>query len=176
MKANAPPPGRLPCLALCWPWLLVPETCGSIMTRRQLRAHDFAGGAPALIANIVKPNLYQDSVALMQIAAQLKAIDGIAEASLMMGTVPNKEILQEAGLLAEQGEAAGPNDLLIALKGSSEAAISTAEEEADQLLQGKQPTEGGQREAGRPHTIAEGAGVLARANLALISTPRLYAA
>src|SRR5438876_5550993 len=82
-----------------------------------------------MITNILKPNLYQDSVALMQIAAQLKSIGGVDEASLMMGTPPNKEILDEAGLLASDGRAAGPNDLVIALRGSEEA-VATATEQA----------------------------------------------
>src|SRR5690242_18865284 len=61
---------------------------------------------PSMIVNIVKRNLYQDSVALMQVSAQLKMRPEIADASLMMGTPPNKEILQDAGLLAAEGESA----------------------------------------------------------------------
>jgi succinyl-CoA synthetase alpha subunit len=135
----------------------------------------------ALIANIVKPNLYQDSVALMQIAAKLKAIEGIEEASLMMGTGPNREILQEAGLLSSEGDGAGPNDLLIALRGSDEA-LTTAAREVEALIQGQGRGGGrggsGGREAEErlPRTVAEGAAWLPGASLALISTPGLYAA
>ena len=58
--------------------------------------------------NFVKQNRYQDSVTLMQAAVRLREIAGIKDASLMMGTQPNKEILAEAGLLAVEGQSAGP--------------------------------------------------------------------
>jgi FdrA protein len=128
-----------------------------------------------LISNIVKPNLYQDSVALMQIASQLKAIEGLAEASLMMGTPPNKEILAEAVMLTPDGGAAGPNDLIIALSGSEEA-VEKAAQEAGRLLQGQEARGTGERREEAPHTLAAGVARLPGANLALISTPGLYAA
>ena len=58
--------------------------------------------------NFVKRNRYQDSVTLMQAAVRLREIEGIEDASLMMGTDPNKEILAEAGLLEDEGSIAGP--------------------------------------------------------------------
>ena len=75
------------------------------------------------ITNIVKQNRYQDSVTLMQVAVRLRAIVGIEDASLMMGTEPNKEMLSEADLLAPDGQRAGPNDLIVALKGTNEALV-----------------------------------------------------
>jgi acetoin utilization protein AcuC len=65
--------------------------------------------------NRVKPNAYFDSVALMRIAATLSSQPGVAAASLMMGTPANRELLEEAGLLAAEGKAAGSNDLVIAV-------------------------------------------------------------
>ena len=70
--------------------------------------------------NWVQANHYQDSVTLMQAAVRLRAVAGVGDAALMMGTAPNKELLQEAGLLTPAGTAAGPNDLIIAVqRGSS---------------------------------------------------------
>ena len=40
--------------------------------------------------NQVERNRYQDSVTLMQAAVSLREIEGIADASLMMGSEPNK--------------------------------------------------------------------------------------
>jgi len=129
-----------------------------------------------LIANIIKPNLYQDSVALMQIASQLKAFAGITEASLMMGTPPNKEILAEASMLAPDGERAGPNDLIIALRGENEA-VSAAAQEVENLLRGKQSqVQSKEQQAAVPRTLAAGLAALPDANFALISTPGIYAA
>src|SRR5437762_1620424 len=84
--------------------------------------------------DLIQPNRYQDSVTLMQVAVRLLAVEGIAEASLMMGTEPNKEMLRDAGLLTPEGEAAGPNDLLIALRGT-EGAIEAAARQLEALLQ-----------------------------------------
>jgi succinyl-CoA synthetase alpha subunit len=127
-----------------------------------------------MIVDLIKRNLYQDSVALMQIAAQLKARPGIADASLMMGTPPNKEILQEARLLTAEGESAAPNDLIVALSGTEEALVQ-ARAEIDRLLEGR-ATGAGERAARAPQTLADALDLLPDANLVLISTPGLYAA
>jgi FdrA protein len=127
-----------------------------------------------LITNIIKPNLYQDSVALMQIAARLNALEGVGEASLMMGTSPNKEILREAGLLAPSGEAASPNDLIIALRAEDKIA-SLALEEVERLLMSRVGSLD-RREEEPPHTLSAGLALLPGAALVLISTPGLYAA
>ena len=54
--------------------------------------------------NIIKKNCYKDSVFLMQIAADLEQMDNINNASLMMGTPANKDVLRESGLLTEEGD------------------------------------------------------------------------
>jgi len=64
---------------------------------------------------ITKPNLYKDSLALMQIAQKLLAFPGVRRATLVMGTPANKEILAEAKLLAEPVAAAGPGDLILVI-------------------------------------------------------------
>ncbi len=124
--------------------------------------------------NQVKTNRYQDSVTLMQTATQLRALGGIEDASLMMGTGPNKEILVEAGLLTPDGQAAGPNDLIVAMRGTQEA-VESAQGQVEDLLRAEIPVTT-EREQAAPHTIAAGLQTLPEANLALISTPGLYAA
>lgn len=127
-----------------------------------------------ITVNLVQPNRYQDSVTLMQVAERARALAGIADAALMMGTEPNKELLQDAGLLAPEGEAAGPNDLIIALRGD-EAAIQAAQGQMESLLQAQVPA-GGAREKEAPHSLGAGLATFPDANLVLISTPGLYAA
>lgn len=124
--------------------------------------------------NLVKSNRYQDSVTLMQVAGRLRAQSGVEDAALMMGTEPNKAMLSEAGLLAPEGEAAGPNDLIISMRGES-AALDALHNQIDSLLQAEaQPTVDGYE--ARPRTIAEGLALMRDANLVLISTPGIYAA
>jgi succinyl-CoA synthetase alpha subunit len=124
--------------------------------------------------NIVKPNRYQDSVTLMQVAGHVREIEGIEDAALMMGTAPNKEMLFEAGLLAAEGGVAGPNDLIVAVRGE-DGAIEAVKAQLEELLQaGKQAAGPGKLE--EPHTLAEGVANMPDANLVLISTPGIYAA
>lgn len=74
-------------------------------------------------------NLYRDSVALMRIAADVSALPGIEQASLVMGTPANKDLLVESGLV-EAAPEAEPGDLLVVIRGEHEAipeAVKAAE-------------------------------------------------
>ncbi len=124
--------------------------------------------------NLIKPNRYQDSVTLMQVAERVRARDGISAAALMMGTPPNKEILQDAAQLTAEGETAGPNDLIIALQGSADA-VAAVEAELEDLLRAEIPA-ATDRTAAIPHSLAGGLAAQPDSNFVLISTPGLYAA
>jgi FdrA protein len=124
--------------------------------------------------NIVKPNRYQDSVTLMQVAVRLRDLDGIEDASLTMGTQPNKEMLAEAGLLTPESDAAGPNDLIIAMRGTGEA-VEAAQGQLEDLLRAEIPASA-ERQASEPHSLSAGLAALPDTNLVLISTPGIYAA
>ena len=127
-------------------------------------------------ANFVLRNRYQDSVTLMQVAVGLRTSDGIEDAALMMGTDPNKEMLAEAGLLAEEGRSAGPNDLIVAVRGSYEAVQQAAERVEEMLRSQTASTDGSQASVRTPHSLASGLTAFPDANLVLISTPGIYAA
>ena len=81
-------------------------------------------------------NFYRDSVALMQLSSSIAKMQGVRQASAVMASEANLALLREAGLLAGAVEA-GPNDLLIALEGAEEAALTTAVAEAEQALDRK---------------------------------------
>jgi FdrA protein len=116
--------------------------------------------------NSVKKGFYADSVALMRIAREL-AKDGV-EASLMIGTPSNKALLKDSGLLAKEGEAARPEDLIIAVKGKKAAAALARAEQL--LVSGIQSTESDMHK-----TLGAAADALSGANLALISVPGAFA-
>lgn len=82
---------------------------------------------------MIKLSLYHDSVTLMNIARELRAISGIEDAALVMGTDANKGLLSQAGLLASQVESASPDDLIVVVKGES-ASADRAFELAEELL------------------------------------------
>ena len=92
----------------------------------------------------------------------------------MIGTPANVEIMREAGLLAPEGEAVGPNDLVVAVRASGEAAAEAALARAGDALERKRaPAEGGQW---RPRTLDGALDRMADANLVVVSTPGACAA
>ena len=121
-------------------------------------------------------NTYRDSVSLMQVSAKIAALDGIAQASVVMATEGNLSLLREAGLLDGPVDAS-PSDLLVVVQGENEEQLRAALDETERALSGKSGS-GGSRGAQTiaPRTIAMGLGELPEANLALISTPGEYAA
>jgi FdrA protein len=80
-----------------------------------------------MIRNRIEKGRYLDSVALMRVSRRLCALPGVEAAAAMIGTPANKDLMRDAGLLAKEGESAGPNDLIIAVRGSeAQAALDTA--------------------------------------------------
>jgi len=88
----------------------------------------------------------------------------------------NLALLREAGLLGEAAIAAGPNDLLIAVLGRDEPALTVAMAAAAAAL-AEQPFASSGNAPGQmaPRSIAIGRETAPSANLALISTPGEYA-
>lgn len=123
--------------------------------------------------NRVDRGNYMDSVALMRVSRKVAALQGVQEASLMMGSPSNKELLQAAGLLEPEGALAGANDLIIAVCASTQADAANAIESAQSLLLQKSESHSGN--ALQAHSLAGAANLLAGANLALISVPGDYA-
>lgn len=122
------------------------------------------------------PNMYRDSVALMQISAQLAEASGIHQASLVMATEANLELLRDAGLIDSSPDA-GVNDLLLAVEADSDDAVDeaiTATETA--LTQSKAAAGGGGPAEEPPHSIEMALDETPAADLALISCPGEYAA
>lgn len=119
-------------------------------------------------------NLYQDSVSLMQISAQISRLPGIEQASVVMGTNTNLAQLSDAGL--GDGIQAGPNDLIIAVKGE-ENACQEAMQLAHQRLNSKPQEESGEGiKAPALVSLAMALEQNTDVNLALISVPGDYAA
>jgi hypothetical protein len=120
-------------------------------------------------------NFYRDSVSLMQLSSTFAKLPGVEQASVIMASANNVNLLMEAGLLAEMVEA-GANDLLIALQGNADA-LDGALEAAESALKQPAPTaEQGTSHAIPPRSLEMGLADMVEANLALISTPGEYAA
>jgi len=139
-----------------------------------------AGGDGVQVGGVVKPNTYRDSVALMLLSTRLAELPGVRQASAMMGTPANREILAATGLLADALQDARPNDLCLAVEATDEDALQRTLEEAERLLAAGPgaPAEGGGAVGVhvRPRTLESALRLRPEANLALISVPGEYAA
>lgn len=125
----------------------------------------------------IVPNLYRDSVSLMQLSAALAKLPGVEQASAIMATPANLELLREARLLNGEQPAASANDLLLALRGKNAAALQAALAHAVAALDKPAPAASAGGPAPAPLASLQMAlGTTPDANLALISVPGEYAA
>lgn len=125
--------------------------------------------------NAVRRGFYLDSVALMRLSREVAAIAGVEDAALMMATPANKRILVEAGLLADEGEAATANDLVLAVRATTdeaaEAALTAAVASLDTARASAKTVS-----AHNPRSLRTALSTQSNATLALISVPGDYAA
>ena len=128
-----------------------------------------------VVLNRVRRSFYLDSVALMRLARELAALADVDEAALMIGSASNKQVLADAGLLADEGRSAGADDLVIALRAAGDEAGRDALAYAESLLE-RPAADAEGSQTWRPKTLAGAAEALAGANLALISVPGEFAA
>ena len=96
------------------------------------------------VMNHVLKNLYRDSVALMRLSRGMEGLDNVEQATAIMGTDNNKDLLDQAGLLADTGKSAAPNDLIVAFNltppGVEEAVMASVQV---RLTAARQSTGGG---------------------------------
>ena len=127
-----------------------------------------------VVANEVRERTYLDSVALMRLSRSIAEMSEVVEAAVMMGTPSNKQIMDDAGLLASDGRDAGAADLILGVRAATQDAAEAALVEAKRLL--NQPT--GSRGAGEtwsPRTLRAAVVAVPDASLALISVPGDFA-
>src|SRR5215813_11157689 len=123
----------------------------------------------------VIPKEYRDSVALMQLSAALAKLPGITQASAVMATENNLELLRQAGM--EIGAlSAGPSDLLIVVQGDAPALQGALDEAHTRLSAQGQPEMSGAAAKVAPRSIVMARTENDNASLAMISTPGEYAA
>lgn len=124
------------------------------------------------IKYLVKTSQYFDSVSLMNIARDVRALPGIDDAALVMGTEANKSLLQQVSALSADALAAAPTDLILMVKGDP-GALDEALALADTLLTRRPTTAPG--EAHRPRTLRSALRTQPDANLVVISVAGAYA-
>ena len=83
---------------------------------------------------VIQKNQYRDSVFLMVINDRVRAVSGIEEIAVMMGTENNKDILQGVGFGGPPIHSATANDMVICIRGVNEKAIQKALSQIEELL------------------------------------------
>lgn len=129
----------------------------------------------SIVINEVRRGLYLDSVALMRMSRSIAAMPGVAECGMMMGTPANMAIMADAGVLSPDGRAAGPGDLVLAIRAIDAGTAAAALGAARALLDAPKSTSA-QSAAWAPRTIRAAIAADSHANLALISVPGAFAA
>ncbi len=127
------------------------------------------------VLNHVRKGFYLDSVALMRLSRTIADMDGIDEATLMMGTPANKQIMADAGLLQKSGHEAAGGDLVVGIRARSASAADAALSEANTMLD-RPANRGSDQQTWRPRTISAARQWMPEANLVLISVPGDFAA
>lgn len=126
-----------------------------------------------MIKTVIRKGAYFDSVMLMQAASALRSLPGVKESAVVMATPENKGIIKASGLLTPEIQAAGENDLAIAVEARDAAACDAALRAAEGLLDRKPAAAAG---AGRKAAgLDEALGLLGGANLAVISVAGRFA-
>jgi FdrA protein len=119
----------------------------------------------------VRRGAYYDSVTLMQVSKSVNQAPGVSAALVAMATNLNTGLLATMGFTVD--EAAGPNDMLVAIRGEDDAAVEAGRCALDDALAGLKAASasaGGFGDPPPPRTL--GAAVArSGANLALISVP-----
>lgn len=124
---------------------------------------------------LIKKDSYYDSVTLMSLSNKILEIEGVEDAVVSMGTEMNKDLLNNIEMATEESEAAGENDLIIAIKAESEAEYEKALAKTEELLDNKSDEEGEKKEV-KAKTINSALKNFSEANLAVISVPGQHAA
>jgi FdrA protein len=120
----------------------------------------------------IRKGAYYDSVALLQAQRALRELPGVEEAGVVMGTPANLALLVQAGLAAPELREATADDLVVAVRATSEEAALRALERFDALL----VTRSEVSEEYRPKSVRTAKALLDGANLALVSVPGRFAA
>jgi FdrA protein len=132
--------------------------------------------SPAVIDRVeLVMGRYFDSVRLMQVTRDVNEAEGVEASLVAMATDLNLRLLGEMGFDRSPVADAGPDDLLVAIRATDQAAFETARAAADRALAGPAlAIGGGLFTPPSPHTVAAAA-ERCSANLALISVPGAHA-
>src|SRR3989304_28298 len=119
-----PPPAPLPAAAR-GPSVAAPPSPGPFWpSLPPLTISRTVSLASMIVRSAVKRSTYVDSVTLMLVQKEVRQQPGVTEAGLVVATDANRTLLRDAGLLSPEAEAAGPDDLVISVSGTSDNVVA----------------------------------------------------
>lgn len=119
---------------------------------------------------VIRKDRYYDSVFLMGVNSRLSRAAGVRQTAVLMGSERNKALLADLGIRAGAIDAAGANDLVIAVLADDEQAVHAALEGVDAALLAVEAT----TTPSEVHTLQEGLRLQPDANLAVLTIPGEY--
>src|SRR5262249_27069535 len=123
----------------------------------------------------VRRSAYFDSVALMRIAEQARALPDVADVALVMGTVANRAMLAGAGMLPAGAPDRVGEGLLVVVGARPDAATGAALDRVEALLDSRREVEPDAADVA-PRTVTGAARRTGRATVAVVAVPGPYAA
>jgi FdrA protein len=121
---------------------------------------------------MVRKAEYYDSIQLMRVSEDIRAVPGVTQALVGMATESNKQVLKDLGLLSEEGGKATSADMLVGVESDAEEIITMAFARVDELLKAKVQARG-------KHTVHQtldsALKAMPDANLCVISVPGEHA-
>ncbi len=127
------------------------------------------------VKGIIKKGEYYDSVTLMLVARDATKLEGVEDAAVVMGTLQNKSILENSGLLLEEFKDATDTDLLIVVKGIDESVCNKGLKNIEEILKASKSKIAEKGEF-VPKSLDGALKIAPDANLVLISIAGRYAA
>ena len=122
------------------------------------------------VVNLIKRNLFRDSIQLMRLTEDVKKLEGVDDAVVSMGTDTNRRLLQDLGLLGGESKGAGDGDLIIAVRVREGYDGGKVMQSVERLVMAPPVSSGGTR-AVVLHSIGSALERLQGANLAIVSVP-----
>jgi succinyl-CoA synthetase alpha subunit len=122
------------------------------------------------LVNVVKRNLFRDSIQLMRLSEDVKKLDGVDDAVVSMGTDTNRRLLKDLGLLGNESRSAGDGDLIIAVRVSGGFNVGDVMARVEQLVMAPPAPSGGTRTKVF-HSVESALEAARGANLAIVSLP-----
>lgn len=128
-----------------------------------------------MLKTIIKKGNYHDSVVLMLLTNKISTMEGVSKVSIMMATPSNKDIYKESGMATPELLEAGSNDMAIVVE-TQDDIIDEVLKEVDEFFKSQSAKSNKKGESDTVISWDKALEKLPDANLAVISTPGIYAA